>query len=234
VRDFRHIDPASAKVLLLEGGPRILPAFPEHLAARAAKDLGELGVEVRTGAMVTMVDAQGVIANGQRIDAASIFWAAGVQADALTRKIGVPLDRAGRVKVMPDLTVPGFESAFVIGDAATLPNVPGLAPAAIQEGKLTAANIVATLDGQPRREFRYRDKGNMATIGKHRAIAQTGKLELGGYIAWLAWLFVHILYLIGFRNRIAVLLEWTWSYLFSRRGARLITSRDWKLPRETE
>ena len=238
VKDFRKIDPASARVFLLEAGPRLLPAFPEKLAARAAHDLGELGVTVRTGAMVSGVDALGVDVKGadvkgvERIDAHSVFWAAGVQADALTKRIGVPLDRNGRVKVEPDCSIPGHPDAFVIGDAATLPGVPGLAPAAIQMGELTAKNIRASMEGRPRAPYKYRDKGNMATIGKHRAIAETGKLQLSGYLAWLAWLFVHILYLIGFRNRIAVLLEWTWSYLFSKRGARLITGRDWKLPKE--
>jgi NADH dehydrogenase len=219
VRDFRHIDPASAKVVLLEGGPRILPAFPEHLAARAARDLHDLGVEVQTNTMVTAVDAQGVIAGGQRIDAHSVVWAAGVQPEALTKAIGVPLDKAGRVKVQPDLSVPGFPDAFVIGDAAFLPGVPGLAPAAIQEGKLAAHNILRSIDGKPRKEFRYLDKGTLATIGKYRAIAKIGGFTLTGYIAWLAWLFVHILYLIGFRNRIAVFLEWVWNYMFSKRGA---------------
>jgi NADH dehydrogenase len=233
VKDFRKIDPASARVFLLEAGPRLLPAFPEKLAARAAHDLGELGVTVRTGAMVAGIDGTGVEVKGaERIPAHSVFWAAGVQADALTKRIGVPLDRNGRVKVEPDCSIPGHPDAFVIGDAATLPGVPGLAPAAIQMGELTAKNIRASIEGRPRTPYKYRDKGNMATIGKHRAIAETGKLQLSGYLAWLAWLFVHILYLIGFRNRIAVLLEWTWSYLFSKRGARLITGRDWKLPKE--
>jgi NADH dehydrogenase len=233
VKDFRKIDPASARVFLLEAGPRLLPAFPEKLAARAAHDLGELGVTVRTGAMVAGIDATGVtVKENERIPAHSVFWAAGVQADALTKRIGVPLDRNGRVKVEPDCSIPGYRDAFVIGDAAALPGVPGLAPAAIQMGQLTAKNIAASMAGRPRAPFKYRDKGNMATIGKHRAIAETGKLQLSGTLAWLAWLFVHILYLIGFRNRVAVLLEWTWSYLFSKRGARLITGRDWKLPKE--
>jgi NADH dehydrogenase len=232
VKDFRKIDPASARVFLLEAGPRLLPAFPEKLAARAAHDLGELGVTVRTGAMVAGIDATGVEVKGaDRIPAHSVFWAAGVQADALTKRFGVPLDKSGRVKVEPDCSIPGYPEAFVIGDAAALPGVPGLAPAAIQMGQLTAKNIAASMAGKPRAPFKYRDKGNMATIGKHRAIAQAGKLQLGGYLAWLAWLFVHILYLIGFRNRVAVLLEWTWSYLFSKRGARLITDREWRLPK---
>ena len=233
VRDFRQIDPASARVILLEGLPRLLGMFPEDLAARAAKDLAELGVEVRTSAMVERIDAEGVVVGGERIPARCVFWAAGVQADKLTGTLEVERDRAGRVKVLPDLSVPGAPDAFVVGDAAIVLQdgqpVPGLAPAAIQMGEAAARNVLASIEGRPRKPFRYFDKGTMATIGKYRAIAQTGRFKLTGLIAWLAWLFIHILYLVGFRNRVAVFLEWAWSYLFSRRGARLITSRDWKL-----
>jgi NADH:quinone reductase (non-electrogenic) len=233
VRDFRQIDPASARVILLEAAPRLLNGFPEDLAAHAARDLAQLGVEVRLGAKVDRIDAEGVVVAGERIEARSVFWAAGVQADKLTGRLGVELDRAGRVKVEPDLSVPGHPDVFVIGDAALILQdgkpVPGLAPAAIQMGEAAARNVLASIAGRPRKPFRYFDKGTMATIGKHRAIAQTGRLKLTGFIAWLAWLFIHILYLVGFRNRIAVFLEWTWSYLFSRRGARLITNRDWRL-----
>jgi NADH dehydrogenase len=235
VRDFRRIDPASARVLLIEAGPRILPAFSEELSRRAADDLHALGVEVRTSSAVSGIDALGVNVGPERIEAKSVFWAAGVQASSLARSLGVELDRAGRVRVNPDLTIPGHPDAFVIGDMAHLEQqgyglVPGLAPAAIQEGKRAARNILASIAGRPRTPFRYRDKGMMATIGKHRAIAQTGRFRLTGYLAWLAWLFIHILYLIGFRNRLAVFAQWVWSYLFSKRGARLITVRDWRLP----
>ena len=233
VRDFRRIDPASARVILLEAGPRLLPAFAEDLSRRAQSDLSELGVEVRTGAMVTGVDEAGVEVGAERIEARSVFWAAGVQAERLTSHLGtVKLDRAGRVEIERDLSIPGFPDAFVIGDAAMLVQdgvpIPGLAPAAIQMGKAAAKNILASIEARPRVPFRYRDKGMMATIGKHRAIAQTGRLHLTGIVAWLAWLFIHILYLIGFKNRMTVFLEWTWSYAFSRRGARLITSREWR------
>jgi len=233
VRDFRRIDPASARVILLEAGPRLLPAFAEDLSRRARADLSELGVEVRTSAMVTGVDGAGVDVGAERIEARSVFWAAGVQAARLTSHLGaVKLDRAGRVEIAPDLSIPGFPDAFVIGDAAMLLQdgapIPGLAPAAIQMGEAAAKNILASIEGKPRAPFRYRDKGMMATIGKHRAIAQAGRLRLTGFVAWLAWLFVHILYLIGFKNRVTVFLEWTWSYVFSRRGARLITSPDWR------
>ena len=235
VRDFRKIDPASARVLLLEAGPRILPAFAEELSRHAAEDLRALGVEVRTSAAVTGIDAHGVSIGGERIEAKSIFWAAGVQASSLSRSLGVELDRAGRVMVDADLSIPGHPDAFVIGDMAHLDEperglVPGLAPAAIQEGKAAARNILASIAGRPRKPFRYRDKGMMATIGKHKAIAQTGPIRLTGYLAWLAWLFIHILYLIGFKNRLSVFAQWVWSYVFSKRGARLITNRDWRLP----
>ncbi len=235
VRDFRRIDPRSARVVLLEAGPRVLPAFAEDLSRHAEEDLRSLGVEVRTSSAVTAIDAAGVSVASERIEARNVFWAAGVQASSLGRTLGVALDRAGRVQVEPDLSIPGHPDVFVIGDMAHLEEpgrglVPGLAPAAIQEGKAAARNILASIEGRPRKPFRYRDKGTMATIGKHKAIAQVGKIHLTGYIAWLAWLFIHILYLIGFRNRFAVFLQWVWSYLFSKRGARLITARDWHLP----
>ena len=235
VRDFRRIDPASARVLLIEAGPRILPAFAEELSRRATDDLRALGVEVRTSSAVSGIDAHGVNVGSERIEAKSVFWAAGVQASSLSRSLGVELDRAGRVKVNADLSIPGHPDAFVIGDMAHRDEegyglVPGLAPAAIQEGGAAARNVLASIDGRPRTPFRYRDKGMMATIGKHRAIAQTGRFRLTGYLAWLAWLFIHILYLIGFRNRLVVFSQWVWSYVFSKRAARLITARDWRLP----
>jgi len=235
VRDFRQIDPATARVLLVEAGPRILPAFSEKLSQHATADLISLGVEVRTSAAVTGIDAAGVTIQGERVDAGSVFWAAGVQASSLGRSLGVELDRAGRVHVAPDLSIPRSPDAFVIGDMAHLEEagyglIPGLAPAAIQEGKAAARNVLATIAGHPRAAFHYRDKGMMATIGKHKAIAQAGKFRLTGYLAWLAWLFIHVLYLIGFRNRIVVFAQWVWSYLFSKRSARLITTRDWRLP----
>jgi len=236
VKDFRRINPASARVILVEAGPRILPAFPEELAARAARDLAKLGVEVLTSSPVQEIDANGVRIGEERIPSCTVLWAAGVKADRLSESLGVELDRSGRVKVGPDLSIPGHPDVFVVGDLAhfEMANgelLPGLAPAAIQTGKAAAKNILATIHGRPRKPFRYFDKGIMATIGKRKAIAQTGRLRLTGYIAWLAWLFIHILYLVGFRNRIAVFLEWAWSYLFSKRGSRLITSDEWKLDR---
>ncbi|MGH7384644.1 MAG: NAD(P)/FAD-dependent oxidoreductase, partial [Candidatus Rokuibacteriota bacterium] len=234
LKDFRRIDPTSARIVLVEAGPRVLAAFPEVLSSRAALDLTQLGVEVRAGAAVTSIDADGVEAGGERIAARTVFWAAGVQGAGLARRLGVELDRAGRVPVLPDLSIPGAPDVFAAGDIVhlELPGgalLPGLAPAAIQTGRAAARNILASVNGQSRTPFRYRDKGLMATIGKHRAIARTGNLKLTGYVAWLAWLFVHLIYLIGFKNRVSVLAQWAWSYLFSRRGARLITEREWRL-----
>lgn len=231
VDDFRHVNPADARVLLVEAGPRVLPAFPEELSQHAAEDLRTIGVEVRTNARVVDVDDGGVQIGDERVPARSVFWAAGVAADGITRTLGVPLDRAGRVLVESDLSIPGHREAFVIGDAAHLEIegelVPGLAPAAIQEGELAADNVLARIEGRVTVPFRYRDKGIMATIGKHKAIAVAGRMRLTGWIAWAAWLVVHVLSLVGFKNRISVFLQWVWSYVFSRRGARLITRRDW-------
>ena len=234
VSDFRRIDPSQARVLLVEAAPRILGAFPEDLAARALRDLEDIGVEVRTSAMVEDIDADGVVIAGERIRARTVIWAAGVQASRLEFRPGVEHDRAGRVRVRPDLSLPGHPEVFVVGDMAalTLPDgsqLPGVAPAAIQTGAHAARMIVRDLRRQPREDYRYRDKGLMATIGKSRAIAVAGPLKLTGHIAWLAWLFVHIYYLIGFRNRLGVMWQWIWSYVFSKRGARLITEREWRL-----
>lgn len=233
VSDFRRIDPSQARVLLIEAAPRILGAFPEDLAARARRDLEEIGVEVRTNAMVEDIDADGVIVAGERIRARTVIWAAGVQASRLEFRPAVEHDRAGRVRVRPDLSLPGHPEVFVVGDMAALTladgsQLPGVAPAAIQTGAHAARVIVRDIRHQSREDYRYRDKGLMATIGKSRAIAVAGPLRLTGHIAWFAWLFVHIYYLIGFRNRLGVMWQWIWSYVFSRRGARLITEREWR------
>ena len=233
VDDFRHIDPSLSHVLLLEAGPRILPSFDESLSAHAARDLAHLGVRVRTGARVTGLDEGGVQLGPERISSRTVLWAAGVEAARLGRTLGVELDRAGRVRVLPDLSVPGHPDVFVAGDMALVTgpdgrSIPGVAPAALQMGKTVAWNILADAEGAPRAPFRYVDKGSMATIGKHRAIAQVGQLKLRGYVAWLAWLFVHVFYLVGFRRRVRVFGEWMWSYAFSRRGARLITQKEWR------
>ncbi len=226
-KDFRHIDPTQAHVILLEGSPRVLPSYVPSLSEKARMQLAGLGVDVRTGTIVTAIDAGGVGIGTERIAARTVLWAAGVAASPLARTLDVPLDRAGRVQVEPDLTIPGHPEVFVIGDLASVIQdgapVPGVAPAALQEAEHTARNIERALRGDPLLPFHYHDKGSLATIGRGRGIAQIGRFQLWGWIAWLTWLFVHILFLIGFRNRFAVLFSWAWSYVTYDRGARLIT-----------
>lgn len=226
--EFRSIDPKNTRIVLLEGGPRILPAYPEDLSRSAQKQLEHLGVEVYTSSMVTRVEPAAVYVGSKPIPAAVILWAAGVAASPLGKKLGVPVDRAGRVLVQPDLSIPGHPEAFVIGDLAALKDehgkpLPGVAPVAMQEGRAAAHTIKRELEGKPRKNFHYFDKGSLATIGRAAAVAQFGKIHISGFIAWLSWLFVHILYLIGFRNRVIVMLQWAWSYFTYERGARLIT-----------
>jgi NADH dehydrogenase len=229
VRDFRRIDPRAARVVLVEAGPRILPAYPEDMSEKAQRQLEALGVQVWTGAAVTGIDASSVEVGGDRIGARTIVWAAGVQASPLARSLGVALDRAGRVRVLPDLTVPGQPSVFVIGDLAAVEQdgglVPGVAPAAIQMGGHAAANLRRAVRGERLLPFRYRDKGSLATIGRSRAVAVIRRFRLSGLLAWVTWLFVHILFLIGFRNRFVVLFTWAWAYLTYDRSARLILGR---------
>jgi NADH:ubiquinone reductase (H+-translocating) len=229
--DFRNADPGALRVILLEGGPRVLPAYSEASSARARADLEALGVDVRVGTMVTGVEPEGVRVGEEFIPARTVFWSAGNVASPLARSLGVELDRAGRVPVNEDLTLPGHPEVFVIGDLAAVrwkngSMVPGVAPAAMQEGAWAAKNIVRAVRGEAMRPFRYRNKGELATIGRERAVAEFGRLEFGGRVAWLLWLFVHIMYLAGFRNRISVLVEWAYAYFTYRRGARLITSRE--------
>ena len=225
-RDFRRFDPGAARVLLLEGADRILPGYPPELSGKAQRQLERLGVEVRTDTFVTAVDAAGVQAGDERIATRTIFWAAGVAASPLGATLGAPLDRAGRVLVAPDLSIPGHPEVFVIGDLAAIRHgggdVPGVAPAAIQGGLHAAAMIRRALRGEPAELFRYRDRGSMATLGRKAAVAVIGRLRLSGLVAWLCWLCVHIFFLIGFRNRFVVLFEWAWSYFTYQRSARLI------------
>jgi NADH dehydrogenase len=237
--DFRHIRPESARVILVEAAPRVLPAYSEKLSRAALRQLERLGVEVRTGTKVTGIDEGGVSLGGERLAARTVLWAAGVAASPLARALGAPLDRAGRVRVNADLSVPGHPEIFVAGDLASLETgrgglVPGVAPAAVQEGRHAARNVLRALRGEPTLPFRYRDKGLMATIGRAAAVARIGRLELSGLVAWLAWLLVHVFFLIGFRNRVAVILQWAWSYLTFKRGARLITdtAERWRLEAE--
>src|SRR5512138_130796 len=226
--DFRHFDPESARIVLVEAAPRVLPTYPAKLSSAAHRQLVRLGVEVRTGTRVTGVDAGGVSVGGERILSGTVLWGAGVAASPLARTLGATLDRAGRVLVRPDLTVPGHPEIAVAGDLAAVATeggepVPGVAPAAIQEGRHAAKNVLRALLGEPLAPFRYRDKGMLATIGRAAAVARIGRLEFSGFAAWLAWLFIHLFFLIGFRNRVAVILQWAWSYLTFKRGARLIT-----------
>ncbi len=227
-KDFRHIDPGEATVMLLEGGDRLLPSYPESLSDRAKSDLRRLGVEVRVQTLVTDIHAGYVVAGGWTIPSRTVIWAAGNVASPLTRTLGVPLDRAGRVLVEPDCSIPGHPEAFVLGDAAAfldarLGTLPGICPVAIQMGQYTAKVIRGDLRRQARRPFSYWDKGQLAVIGRARAVADIGRFHFGGILAWLVWIFVHIFFLIGFRNRVIVLLEWAWSYITFQRGARLIT-----------
>jgi NADH:ubiquinone reductase (H+-translocating) len=226
-RDFRHINTASSRVILIEASPRVLGAYTHDLSAAARCQLEKLGVAVWTGVEVTGIDAAGVWIGRDRIHAHTVIWAAGVAASPLAKTLGAPLDRAGRVLVDPELTIPGRDDVYVIGDLAHVENdgalVPGVAPAAMQEGWHAAQNIMRTLAGQPRLPFRYVDKGMLATIGRNAAVAKVGPIKASGIVAWLLWLFVHILFLIGFRNRLLVMIQWAWLYVTFDRGARLIT-----------
>jgi NADH dehydrogenase len=234
--DFRAIDPRKARIILLEGGPRVLPVYPEDLSASAQRQLTDMGVEVRTNAMVTNVEPCAVTVGKERIPASVILWGAGVSASPLGKMLGVATDRAGRVLVAPDLSVPGHPEVFLAGDLAAVKIandkdqdqekhkwVPGVAPAAIQMGKFVARQIRRSVQGKPREEFVYWDKGSLATIGRSHAVADFGWLHFSGYFAWLAWLFIHLFFLIGFRNRFLVVSEWAWAYLTYNQGARLIT-----------
>jgi NADH dehydrogenase len=233
-RDYRVADTRHSRVILIEAGPRVLPALHVDSSARALKQLRTLGVEVRLDSRVTEVVADGVTAGGERLRSYNVIWTAGVRAAPLTTALGVALGPAGRVKVEPDCSLPGHPEVFVIGDAAWLSDpvtgtpVPGVSQGAIQMGRYVARVIEAELRGQPSqrsRPFRYHDKGSMATVGKSRAVVEVGRVHFGGLPAWLAWMALHITVLIGFRNRLAVLASWIYSYVFFKRGSRLITRR---------
>jgi NADH dehydrogenase len=232
--DFRRIDARKTRVVLVEAGPRILPTFPEDLAAHATQDLKDLGVEVMVNSAVTGVDPDGVRIGAEKIRARTAFWAAGNKASPVGGFLGAPLDRAGRIQVSPDLSVPGHPEIFVVGDLAALVQdgrqVPGVGPAAIQEGASAGKNIVRDLRKEPRKNFRYRNKGDLATIGRSRAIADLGWIRFSGRFAWFFWLFVHIMYLVGFRNRLSVLFEWAYAYFTYQHGARLITDTERRQP----
>lgn len=217
--EFDVVDPASARVVLVEGTDRVLPPYPASCSASARRQLESLGVEVKTDALVSDIDERGVtLSSGERIEAGTVLWAAGVQASSIGAKVG-EVDRAGRVLVNPDLSVDGHPEVFVVGDLAAVEGVPGVAPAAIQMGR-HVGRMIRTGERAP---FRYRDKGSLATIGRARAVADIKGLRFGGFLAWFAWLAIHIWYLIGFRNRLWVLAGWAWHYVTFRRGARIIT-----------
>src|SRR5450432_994378 len=240
--EFRSIDPSRTHILLIEGGPRVLPTYAEDLSRSAQEQLNRLGVEVRTSTLVTQIEAGAVHLGDTRIPATVILWAAGVAASDLGKKLGAPVDRAGRVFVQPDLSLPGHPEVFVIGDLASLKDergrmLPGVAPVAIQEGRFVAKLIRKELEGSGgpsfapsakggefgRAPFHYWDKGGLATIGRAAAVAEFGKIHISGFVAWLSWLLGHIFFLIGFRNRLLVFIQWAWSYVTYERGARLIT-----------
>jgi NADH dehydrogenase len=227
-KDFRHFDPSSSKIILIEAGPVVLPPFPAALRDAARRDLERLGVDVRTNTLVTRIGPGVVHAGEDQIAAETVLWAAGVAASPLGASLGVPVDRVGRVLVRPDLTIPGHPEVFVIGDLASLTGpagrpLPGVAQVAIQMGTHASRNIIRAMEGQPLRAFTYRNLGDMATIGRASAVADLPALKLTGTIGWLAWLFVHIVNLIGFRNRLVVMVQWAWSYFSYQRAIRLIT-----------
>jgi NADH dehydrogenase len=222
-RDFRSIRPEQARIVLLEGLPHVLAAYPDDLRRKAELQLRRIGVDVRCGVRVTGIDATGLSIGEERLPARTVVWAAGIEASPLGRSLGAPLDRSGRVRVTPELALPGRRDVFVIGDLAALEKIPGVAPAAIQMGAHTAKNIRRAIEGRPLLPFRYRDKGMLATIGRSAAVADFGFARISGWLAWVSWLALHIFFLIGFRNRLLVMVEWAWAYFTHRRPTRLIT-----------
>ena len=232
--DFKQINPKETKIILIEAGPRLLAQFSEDLSVIAAQNLYDLGVDVRVSTRVEDITSFGVRTQSAFINSKCVLWCAGVRAAKIEFDANLDRDRSGRIKVCPDLSIPGFPEAFVVGDMAFVEFghgqiLPGLAPAAIQSGTYAAEKILASIRNQKKENFKYIDKGQMATIGKHFAVVQKGNIKISGMLAWLAWLFIHLLYLVGFKNRASVFFQWIWSYLFSKRGARLITEKDWRL-----
>jgi NADH dehydrogenase len=233
-RDFRAIDPKLTRIILIEAGARILPSFSEELSARATRDLERLGVQVWTQSRVSAIDGEGVQVSGETLKAKTVLWAAGVQASPTGKFLMTSPDRAGRIPVRGDLSIEGHPNVFVAGDQALFvppgseKSLPGVATVALQQGRYLAERIVRDGAGKSHEDFSYFDKGQMATIGRRKAILESGRLKLSGFFAWWAWLLVHIYYLSGFRNRIFVLISWAWSYLTFARGARLIVSKDWR------
>ena len=238
-KDFRNIDAKLARIILIEAGPRILPMFSEAQASRATRDLETLGVQVWPSCRVTNIDADGVSAGTERIRAATVLWAAGVEASTIGRQVSADIDRQGRVIVEADLSVKQHHNVFVIGDMAHAADqggkpLPGTAPVAMQQGRFVGSTILGDLKGDARRPFHFVDKGQMATIGRSRAILDVGRLHLAGFPAWVLWLLIHIYYLTGFKNRVLVVAQWAWSYLTFGRGARLIVNKEWRFGKSTE
>jgi NADH dehydrogenase len=236
-KDFRNIDPKRTRIILIEAGPRILPNFSEKLSLRASRHLEKLGVQVRIFKKVTKIDVDGVNMGDERIEAATVLWAAGIQASSLNRQLKGELDSMGRIVVEPDLSLKHYPEIFVAGDQAHFSHqtgkpLHGIAPVALQQGHFIAKNILKELGDKPREKFHYIDKGQLATIGRNNAVLEIGRLKLGGFWAWIVWLFVHIYYLIGFKNKFVVLLQWASSYLTYQKGARLIVNHDWRFYRD--
>jgi NADH dehydrogenase len=232
-KEFRRIDSRQTRIILLEGGPRILPTFTPKHSAKACRTLEKLGVQVWTNSRVTDVNEQGVSLGDETLQAATVLWAAGVRASSISDKSGFPVDSAGRAFVEPDLSLPGHPELFIAGDMAHVEDrhgkmIPGMAPAALQQGRYLGNVILANIAGKSHKSFSYWDKGQMATIGRSQAVLESGRLQLSGVLAWFAWLIIHIYYLTGFRNRFFVVLSWVWSYLNFQRGARLIVRKEWK------
>jgi NADH dehydrogenase len=227
-RDFRHIDPSQARIILIEGEPRVLASFPDDLRISASKQLADLGVELRTGVHASNLSESGLQVGDEFIPCRVKIWAAGNMASSLGKTLGVPLDKAGRVLINDDLTIPGHPEVQVIGDLANFSHqsgkpLPGVSPVAMQQGRHAAHNILAMMEGRKPQKFWYWDKGSMATIGRNKAVADLNLVHFSGLPAWIVWLFVHVLFLVGFRNRLAVLFQWAWAYFSFNKGARLIT-----------
>jgi NADH dehydrogenase len=232
-KDFRNIDPKRTRIILIEAGPRILPNFSEKLSLRANRHLENLGVQVLTDKKVTKIDADGVNMGDERIEAATILWAAGIEASSLNRQLKGELDSMGRIVVEPDLSLKHYPEIFVAGDQAHFSHqtgkpLQGIAPVALQQGRFIAKNILREIEDKPREKFNYIDKGQLATIGRNNAVLEIGRLKLSGFWAWIIWLFVHIYYLIGFKNKFVVFFQWASSYMTYQKGARLIVNHDWR------
>lgn len=233
MKDFRHIDPSQTRVLLIEAGSRILAAFDADLSRKAARDLEDLGVQIWTNTRVTEVKESSVVLGDEVVKASTILWAAGVQPSSLNKSLGVPLDRSGRVIIEKDLSLKDHPEVFVLGDQACYltddgKSLPGLASVAMQQGEHAAHEILHEIGGKPRTNFRYLDKGQMATIGRRKAIAQIHNLKFSGFFAWILWLFIHVYYLIGFKNKFFVIWQWAYAYFTFKRGARLIVDKEWR------